>query len=600
MSNNLVIVAIPEENDRVWKISSEKVPHLTLLFLGDQANVSNLDKIVQFVEHAATTSLRRFWLPVDRRGELGNDPETGPADVLFFRTRGYDLKAVADFRAQLLQDNNIKSAYDAAPQFEGPWVPHLTLGYQGTPAKPDNSDYPGFYEVNFDRIAVWTGNSEGPEFLLQDRWDDIEFDMSVAPLSMSDLAARGAAFLGHASVLDSATNREKIKAKVQSVLDDVTGDADQDLGSDPDGVIRDKLKKLLDDFTGDKDRDLVQSAIGEALIERFGIDGLQHHGVKGMKWGVRKDRAAGAAKTVGRAAGKAGLAVAKGADNASFHLVKNHDATHTAITRGAADKFHTHDVPALKAKHGSSAKVLTRMKDPRSAESKAYRKDAKDAWLNRLEESANSITNVQGNRHYTLKESGKPNTKQYFWHVSVEKIQHAAANTTLDWTVHPVFDENGFITSLEIVDNPDTLAQTADLGAEFLAHYGVKGMHWGVRKSSRSEPPAAVPAHAMSHVPSRTGAKTKIEVKGGENHPAHPDAIKVAEARAKLSKSGTAALSNQELRDVANRLQLESQVKQMHASGGKKFVTSLLKTQGQQELNARFNVNRQGRLSKQR
>jgi 2'-5' RNA ligase len=164
----------PEENDRVWKISSEKVPHLTLLFLGDQANVSNLDKIVQFVEHAATTSLRRFWLPVDRRGELGNDPETGPADVLFFRTRGYDLKAVADFRAQLLQDNNIKSAYDAAPQFEGPWVPHLTLGYQGTPAKPDNSDYPGFYEVSFDRIAVWTGNSEGPEFLLQDRWDDIE------------------------------------------------------------------------------------------------------------------------------------------------------------------------------------------------------------------------------------------------------------------------------------------------------------------------------------------------------------------------------------------------------------------------------------------
>ena len=34
MSSNLVIVAIPDENDRVWKISSEKVPHLTVLVPG--------------------------------------------------------------------------------------------------------------------------------------------------------------------------------------------------------------------------------------------------------------------------------------------------------------------------------------------------------------------------------------------------------------------------------------------------------------------------------------------------------------------------------------------------------------------------------------
>lgn len=32
---NWAIVAIPEERDPVWKYSSEKVPHMTLLFLGE-------------------------------------------------------------------------------------------------------------------------------------------------------------------------------------------------------------------------------------------------------------------------------------------------------------------------------------------------------------------------------------------------------------------------------------------------------------------------------------------------------------------------------------------------------------------------------------
>ena len=45
--SNLVIVAIPDENDRVWKVSSEKIPHMTLLFLGDEDEVSDLDQIVQ-------------------------------------------------------------------------------------------------------------------------------------------------------------------------------------------------------------------------------------------------------------------------------------------------------------------------------------------------------------------------------------------------------------------------------------------------------------------------------------------------------------------------------------------------------------------------
>src|SRR5436190_11296317 len=98
MGSSLVIVAIPDENDRVWKISSEKIPHMTLLFLGDAKDVSNLEQIMLFVEHAASTSLKRFYLPVDRRGKLGEDE----ADVLFFKKGGYDYKAIHDFRSLLL------------------------------------------------------------------------------------------------------------------------------------------------------------------------------------------------------------------------------------------------------------------------------------------------------------------------------------------------------------------------------------------------------------------------------------------------------------------------------------------------------------------
>lgn len=145
---------------------------------------------------------------------------------------------------------------------------------------------------------------------------------------------------------------------------------------------------------------------------------------------------------------------------------------------------------------------------------------------------------------------------------------------------------------------PKSLTQTADFEAEFLSHYGVKGMRWGQRREGGRAMPTAVPPQARSHVPQSARRKTKVKVDGGENHPAHPDAIKVAEAKVKLKKSGPAALSNTELREVANRLQLESQVKQLTTSGGQKYVSNLLKTQGQQEVNQQFQFHRQTRRNR--
>ena len=180
--SNLVIVALPREDDPVWKISSEKVPHMTILFLGSADNPDRA-KMAEFLEHAASTTLTRFYLDVDRRGKLGEDE----ADVVFFQD-SWDLPRLEEFRSQLLKFDAIKTAYDSTPQYEG-WTPHLTLGYPETPAKPFDER---IYMVGFDRIALWDGDYQGVEFLLKSN--------DVSEVMMSDQSAIGMQFLAHYGV----------------------------------------------------------------------------------------------------------------------------------------------------------------------------------------------------------------------------------------------------------------------------------------------------------------------------------------------------------------------------------------------------------------
>lgn len=177
--SNLVIVAIPAEDDYVWKLSSEKKPHMTICFLGDAASNPNVLKIQQFLEHAVNIlELGPFGLEVDYRGELGPDK----ADVLFFR-RNWSLKRVEQFRGQLLKNTPIRNAYENAPQhdlYPDGWTPHLTMGYPGAPAREDKRDFPGTRWVEFDKVALWYGDFEGPEYRLQYNWDDLaEVGMSA-------------------------------------------------------------------------------------------------------------------------------------------------------------------------------------------------------------------------------------------------------------------------------------------------------------------------------------------------------------------------------------------------------------------------------------
>jgi 2'-5' RNA ligase len=181
--SKLVIVAIPEQDDYVWQVSSEKVPHITLLFLGDADTNQDSEEIVKFVEHAATV-MSPFYMDADYRGTLGEDD----ADVIFFE-KGWDYKAVVAFRDQLLTNIHINKAYNSTEQFPE-WTPHLTLGYPETPAKTPERER-RIYSVSFDRIAVWFGDYEGPEFRLERKVYD------MAEVGMSSMSAAEAKELFH-------------------------------------------------------------------------------------------------------------------------------------------------------------------------------------------------------------------------------------------------------------------------------------------------------------------------------------------------------------------------------------------------------------------
>lgn len=325
---NVVIVAIPEKDDYVWNISSEKVPHMTILNLGDALSDEDVAHAMGYIEHAANTSLRRFGLSVDRRGTLGKDD----ADVVFFDPASWDLEEVRKFRTFLLREDKIHTAVDLTPQFEN-WMPHLTLGYPSAPAKPDPREHHGIHYVNFDRIALWVDDFAGPEFELKRYSHDVVEHFGVKGMRWGDRADDSDVQVAN-KVMASAhkSGQADMQALAKKYKDvDMTKDSAERRAYDREALSMinkhlaaasraqtmnragTKFTLVAIDRTGTKvvlqDMELVktddvQHADDEPImvVARFVYDELgfvvgiepdnpvKHYGVRGMKWGVRRTR----------------------------------------------------------------------------------------------------------------------------------------------------------------------------------------------------------------------------------------------------------------------------------------------------------------------
>lgn len=101
---------------------------------------------------------------------------------------------------------------------------------------------------------------------------------------------------------------------------------------------------------------------------------------------------------------------------------------------------------------------------------------------------------------------------------------------------------------------------------EVLAHYGVKGMKWGVRRGSQD-------------VTLKTTPGKKVQAKGGRGQPVSNDAKEAATSRQKAKASTTDALSNKELQSLVTRMNLEQQYSRLSTdkrSSGKSLVGRFL------------------------
>jgi hypothetical protein len=117
----------------------------------------------------------------------------------------------------------------------------------------------------------------------------------------------------------------------------------------------------------------------------------------------------------------------------------------------------------------------------------------------------------------------------------------------------------------------------AEVVENVLAHHGVKGQKWGVRRK------ATVGAQEVVV----SDKRKKLKTKGGQGHPAHSDAIGKATTGQILKKSGAKALSNNELKSYNERMNLEAnahRLSQNDMSPGRRFVSRVILQHGKQQI----------------
>jgi hypothetical protein len=107
-----------------------------------------------------------------------------------------------------------------------------------------------------------------------------------------------------------------------------------------------------------------------------------------------------------------------------------------------------------------------------------------------------------------------------------------------------------------------------------LAHHGVKGMRWGVRRERTSRVTV-----------SQSGKKLKAA--GGFNRKASSDAVTAKKLSQIKKKSGVSALSNDDLQAYQRRLNLEQNVRNLEVNqpGVRNYIKRLMTNQGNQTIN---------------
>lgn len=258
---------------------------------------------------------------------------------------------------------------------------------------------------------------------------------------------------------------------------------------------------------------------GTPTVDAF----LAHHGVKGMKWGVRKD-----AGHEGESAKTTKIASL----DKKFEKKATSGGTAFELYNSAAHEMNSHELGRINSKSQYKNADLT----GDTPLSRQYEREVQAAFVKHLNAAAEAKgTNASGTRKYSV--TSKPDGS---WDVEVVDVKHSDDPAPMNVTV--VKNKQGLITG--ITPTKTAMAQGEELVVDFLSHHGIKGMKWGHRKGESSG--------------------------SGE---ASADHLAVEAHKAKLKAGGTKALSNNELQAINTRMQLEQTHRNLVGQKPSKFET---------------------------
>lgn len=269
------------------------------------------------------------------------------------------------------------------------------------------------------------------------------------------------------------------------------------------------------------DGTLKQSDI-DALMEQIN-DYLAHHGVKGMHWGVHRKRQASSTGSSRPASARP----ASGPSEKHLKRVKkledkaaDHERMARAHAQGAAHARKEHDELLNKGMQSNAFKRVFG-ENAISQNEWAFYGQHGMSKAEALRSTANELRRLHN---------------QYV----VSANSHAKAAAHLRKRAAKV--KHG--------DLDDPVEEFLD---DVLIHFGVKGMHWGVRRR-------------------RPGT-------GSQRGPVTAEAARAARLKTRAQTHGTQSLSNAELQALVTRMNLENQhgrLNPVHVSTGKKIALGLL------------------------
>jgi hypothetical protein len=256
----------------------------------------------------------------------------------------------------------------------------------------------------------------------------------------------------------------------------------------------------------------------------------EHHGVKGMKWGIRNDRGHEGQKAKTKVIAKADQKFEKNiaAANKGRLTPELHNAVVTrmnARVQGVndSDKYRGIDMDTATGKIKSD-----------------YEKDMRDAIVTSFEDGVREIygSNASGTKR------GVYNSKTDSIDIVEKDVQHAALPDVPNVTAKLTRDKLGQVASIEVV--PFEMEHSNLDGENYLAHFGVKGMKWGIRKSDSSGS-------------SRGGSKSIPKASANETH-----GEKYNRLRSQIKTHGPNSVSTEDLNFVNARTEAIAKINKMN------------------------------------